>query len=144
MFIKVNKNIQTRTFLHTPCSRLSWLIIYERPTAMRFLASPGGKLSRWTIGTSEPIVCRDWWGVATGWSMNAAGWVAFVSVFTIQRTAVEILSVRHPSSVFFANRFRSADWQKIQLSNFGMIATGNHNFERFAALCNTPGGSQEP
>ena len=23
-----------------------------------------------------------------------------------------------------------------------MIATGNHNFERFAALCNTPGGSQ--
>ena len=29
-----------------------------------------------------------------------------------------------------------------QLFNFGMIATGNHNFERFAALCNTPGGSQ--
>ncbi len=24
-----------------------------------------------------------------------------------------------------------------------MIAPGNHNFERFAALCNTPGGSQE-
>ena len=23
-----------------------------------------------------------------------------------------------------------------------MIATGNHNFERFAALCNTLGGSQ--
>ena len=23
--------------------------------------------------------------------------------------------------------------------NSGMIATGNHNFERFAALCNTPG-----
>ena len=23
-----------------------------------------------------------------------------------------------------------------------MIATGNHDFERFAALCNTPGGSQ--
>ena len=23
-----------------------------------------------------------------------------------------------------------------------MIATGNHYFERFAALCNTPGGSQ--
>ena len=30
-----------------------------------------------------------------------------------------------------------------QLFNFGMIATGNHNFERFAALCNTLGGSQE-
>ena len=29
-----------------------------------------------------------------------------------------------------------------QLFDFGMIATGNHNFERFAALCNTPGGSQ--
>ena len=27
------------------------------------------------------------------------------------------------------------------LFNHGMIATGNHNFERFAALCNTPGGS---
>ena len=26
--------------------------------------------------------------------------------------------------------------------NRGMIATGNHNFERFAALCNTLGGSQ--
>ena len=50
---------------------------------------------------------------------------------------------RNPSSVFFDNRFRSADCQKIQLFNFGMIATGNHNFERFAALCNTPGGSQE-
>ena len=41
--------------------------------------------------------------------------MVFVSVFTIQRTAVEILSVRHPSSVFFANRFRSAACQKIQL-----------------------------
>ena len=30
-----------------------------------------------------------------------------------------------------------------QLFDFGMIATGNQNFERFAALCNTPGGSQE-
>ena len=29
-----------------------------------------------------------------------------------------------------------------QLLNQGMIATGNHYFERFAALCNTPGGSQ--
>ena len=25
--------------------------------------------------------------------------------------------------------------------NSGMIATGNHNFERFAALCNTPEGA---
>ena len=29
-----------------------------------------------------------------------------------------------------------------QLFDFGMIATGNHNFEKFAALCNAPGGSQ--
>jgi hypothetical protein len=29
-----------------------------------------------------------------------------------------------------------------QLFNYGMIAPGNHHFERFAALCNTPGGSQ--
>ena len=54
----------------------------------------------------------------------------------------ETFRYRCPSSVFFDNRFRSADCQKIQLSNFGMIATGNHNFERFAALCNTLGGSQ--
>ena len=29
-----------------------------------------------------------------------------------------------------------------QLFDFGMIAIGNHNFEKFAALCNAPGGSQ--
>ncbi len=29
-----------------------------------------------------------------------------------------------------------------QLLNQGMIATGNHFIERFAALCNTPGGSR--
>ena len=107
----------------------------------------------------------------------------------------ETFRYRCPSSVFFDNRFRSADCQKIQLPlggsqgvedlrfyhstngcvpsrsggksaptgavetmrlqqpteytpsvspfgltafNHGMIATGNHNFERFAALCNTP------
>ena len=26
--------------------------------------------------------------------------------------------------------------------NYGMIATGNHNFERFAALCNTLSGEE--
>ena len=51
-------------------------------------------------------------------------------------------SCRCPSSVMVNNRFRSADYLPRQLFNFGMIATGNHNFERFAALCNTPGGSQ--
>ena len=52
-------------------------------------------------------------------------------------------SCRCPSSVMANNRFRSADYLPCQLFNFGMIATGNHNFERFAALCNTLGGSQE-
>ena len=47
-------------------------------------------------------------------------------------------SCRCPSSVMVNNRFRSADYLPCQLFNFGMIATGNHNFERFAALCNTP------
>ena len=51
-------------------------------------------------------------------------------------------SCRCPSSVMVNNRFRSADYLPCQLFKFGMIATGNHNFERFAALCNTPGGSQ--
>ena len=46
-------------------------------------------------------------------------------------------SCRCPSSVMVNNRFRSADYLPCQLFNFGMIATGNHNFERFAALCNT-------
>ena len=52
-------------------------------------------------------------------------------------------SCRCPSSVMVNNRFRSADYLPCQLFNFGMIATGNHHFERFAALCNTLGGSQE-
>ena len=52
-------------------------------------------------------------------------------------------SCRCPSSVMVNNRFRSADYLPCQLFNFGMVATGNHHFERFAALCNTLGGSQE-
>ena len=51
-------------------------------------------------------------------------------------------SCRCPSSLMVNNRFRSAEYLPCQLFNFGMIATGNHNFERFAALCNTLGGSQ--
>ena len=45
---------------------------------------------------------------------------AKLEAYTIQRTTPPQLRVR---SVAF---------------NRGMIATGNHNFERFAALCNTP------
>ena len=40
--------------------------------------------------------------------------------------------------------FRSAPPQlriRSAAFNSGMIATGNHNFERFAALCNTPKGA---
>ena len=77
---------------------------------------------------------------ASGRMISApTGRVGKLSSFSVP---APISNLRHPSSVFFDNRFRSADCQKIQLFNFGMIATGNHNFERFAALCNTPGGSQ--
>ena len=53
--------------------------------------------------------------------------------YPIHRTLHETLGARHPSSVSPLG---------CQLLNQGMIATGNHYFERFAALCNTPGGSQ--
>ena len=58
--------------LATP-TRLSWLIIYEQPTAMRLLASPGGKLDFLTIGTSEPIGKKAWWGAATAKSFGFLG-----------------------------------------------------------------------
>ena len=75
--------------------------------------------------------------------VNECGWMSGICLRFHRLTGIfETIRYRCPSSVFFTNRFRSADCQKIQLSNFGMIATGNHNFERFAALCNTPGGSQ--
>ncbi len=75
--------------------------------------------------------------------VNECGWMSGICLRFHRLTGIfETIRYRCPSSVFFTNRFRSADCQKIQLSNFGMIATGNHNFERFAALCNTLGGSQ--
>ena len=75
--------------------------------------------------------------------VSECGWMSGICLRFHRLTGIfETIRYRCPSSVFFANRFRSADCQKIQLSNFGMIATGNHNFERFAALCNTLGGSQ--
>ena len=40
-------------------TRQSWLKIYEFPMAVRFLASPEGKLDFLTIGTSEPIGKKD-------------------------------------------------------------------------------------
>ena len=39
----------------------------------------------------------------------------YVSIFTIQRTAVEILSARRPSSVTTKYRFRDADISSCQL-----------------------------
>ena len=75
--------------------------------------------------------------------VNECGWMSGICLRFHRLTGIfETIRYRCPSSVFFINRFRSADCQKIQLSNFGMIATGNHDFERFAALCNTLGGSQ--
>ena len=67
---------------HTHCSRLSWLIIYEQPTAMRFLASPEGKLAWQIIGTSEPIICHDWWGAATAKSFGFLGWMVQSGTYT--------------------------------------------------------------
>ena len=66
------------------------------------LASPGGKLSRQNIGISEPIFCRDWWGAATGWFMNVAGWMVFVSSLYHSTGIFELSSSRHPSSAGLA------------------------------------------
>ena len=50
--------------------------------------------------------------------------------------AVETMRLQQPTEYTPSVSLRSAAF------NRGMIATGNHSFERFAALCNTPGGSQ--
>ena len=50
--------------------------------------------------------------------------------------AVETMRLQQPTGYTPSASLRSAAF------NRGMIATGNHHFERFAALCNTPGGSQ--
>ena len=50
--------------------------------------------------------------------------------------AVETMRLQQPTEYTPSASLRSAAF------NRGMIATGNHHFERFAALCNTPGGSQ--
>ena len=62
--------------------------------------------------------------------------------YTIHRTAFIYQPVATPHQAFLPIGSEVPIEQKIQLSNFGMIAPGNHNLERFAALCNTPGGSQ--
>ena len=46
--------------------------------------------------------------------------------------AVETMRLQQPTEYTPSASLRSAAF------NRGMIATGNHNFERFAALCNTP------
>ena len=75
--------------------------------------------------------------------VNECSWMSGIcSDFYHSTRKFKTFSCRCPSSVMVNNRFRSADYLPCQLFNFGMIATGNHNFERFAALCNTPGGSQ--
>ena len=75
--------------------------------------------------------------------VNECSWMSGIcSGFYHSTGKSKTLRYRCPSSVMVNNRFRSADYLPCQLFNFGMIATGNHNFERFAALCNTLGGSQ--
>ena len=48
----------------------------------------------------------------------------------------ETFSYRYPSSVFFANRFRSADWQKIQLPLGGSQEGENHTLPAFTQPLN--------
>ena len=50
--------------------------------------------------------------------------------------AVETMRLQQPTEHTPSASLRSAAF------NRGMIATGNHHFERVAALCNTPRGSQ--
>ena len=60
--------------------------------------------------------------------MQLDEWYLF-QLCTIQQESFELLALATPHQPRYAQ----------QLFNYGMIAPGNHNFERFAALCNTPG-----
>ena len=57
-------------------------------------------------------------------------WVAKLATPTVGCAKLEAYTIQRTTPPQF--RVRSAAF------NRGMIATGNHNFERFAALCNTP------
>ncbi len=60
--------------------------------------------------------------------------------FPIHRTLHETFGARHPSSVFFGNRFRSADYQKIQLPPGGsqgrIVRIRPRFYKTITAYCN--------
>ena len=62
--------------------------------------------------------------------------------FSIHRTLHETFGARHPSSVFFDNRFRSADCQKIQLppggSQGGLVRIRPRFYKTIGAYRKTP------
>ena len=94
------------------------------------LASPRGEAAG-IDGTSEPASPAD-----EGWrelesSKIPVEWYK-TETNAIHPAAFIIQPVATPHQPRYAQ----------QLFNYGMIAPGNHHFERFAALCNTPGGSQ--
>ena len=72
--------------------------------------------------------------------VNKCNWMSDIcSGFLHSTGKSKTFSHRHPSSASLAG---SEVPSSLAAFNRGMIAPGNHNFERFAALCNTPGGSQ--
>ena len=61
--------------------------------------------------------------------------------FSAHRTIHENFGARHPSSVFFGNRFRSADCQKIQLppgEAKGIVRIRPGFYKAVGACCETP------
>ena len=76
-------------------------------------------------------------------SVSFTTWrMAFIkqAPFPIHRTLHETFGARHPSSVFFGNRFRSADYQKIQLPPGGsqgrIVRIRPRFYKTITAYCN--------
>ena len=79
-------------------TRQSWLKIYEFPMAVRFLASPEGKLDFLTIGTSEPIGKKADWG-SDRLAPRCSSMSGKCSNFYHSTTKSETFGYRRPSSV---------------------------------------------
>ena len=94
--MSINELWINKFLIFRDATRLSWLIIYEQPTAMRLLASPEGvaersesfkimiaggnhskirKLDFLAIGSSEPIAKKDWQGAAIAKSLGFPHWM---------------------------------------------------------------------
>ena len=105
--------------------------MYQGEFAEAPLASPGGKLARPVRGVTEegwrqpkyclhfvqwyqPQIIADYFPL---FSFIPHMEKVFIkqAPFSTHRTLYKTFGARHPSSVFFVNRFRSADCQKIQL-----------------------------